>query len=256
LVFLFLPHATAVGQETGGAHTLHLLGYEPGHLQLQEENLIPKVFDGIAHAFTYRFERVGETYRLFQFGFTYTNPKTDIEREFGGSEEYGKINGQFHLEYTHDPIHLSKGRADFYLGPRASYTYSLSYLHGWDSHAYWGSYLSLGPNGVARVDLGQGRVWHTTLGLSLAGLYSRPDLTRRYKTEDWSLGHILKITHERYSPGLWTNAFQIQGGTEVRLPVRHRTLAVGYASYFSRIERAGGKPLREMIHRIGMRIGL
>lgn len=253
--FLLIHGGMLGAQDHGEPRTYHFLGYEPGHIQLKESNLIPKVFSGLAHTLTYGFERAGETLHSFQFAFIHNNPKTDIERDYVGGEDHTKINGQFHFQYSYDPVHLSRRGVHLYLGPRLSYTYSLSYLHGWDSHAYWGNYLSLGSSSVVRVDLRNDRAWQTTLNLSLAGLYARPDLIRRYKTEDWSVSHILKITNRRYSVGLWDNAFQIQISTEYRLPIRgRRFLALGLASYYSRIKREEGRPLREVIHRIVARI--
>jgi len=213
------------------------------------------VFRGIAHTLTYGFERATRTYQSFRFAFLYGNPATRIENDFAGPSDYTKINGQFHFSYSYDPVDLSRGSVHYYFGPRLSYTYSLSYLHGWDSHAYWGNYLSLGPSNVVRVDLGDDRAWQTTLDLALIGFYSRPDLIRRYKVKDWSLWHILKLTNERYSAGLWSNAFQLQLATEYRSPILGpRFLALAYSCYYSRITTDEGRPLQELIHRIGARI--
>jgi hypothetical protein len=255
---LLLVHAGAISaQDHLASRTHHYLGYEPGHIQLKEANLIPKVFSGLAHSLTYGFETAGGTYRSFQFTFVYDNPSTGIEREFDGPEGYTKINGQFHFSYSHDPVHLSSGNLHYYFGPRLSYTYSLSYLHGWDSHAYWGNYLSLGPSNVLRLSIKDNQMWQTALDLSLVGLYSRPDLFRQYKVQDWSFFHILRITNEGYTAGLWNNAFQLRFSTEYRFAIRgSRLLALGYSSYYSRVTGSEGRPLQELIHRLIARIML
>lgn len=257
LVGLLLVHGGSVdAQDRPASRTYHYFGYEPGYIQLKESNLIPKPFGGMAHSLIYGFERAGDTYRSFQFLFAFSSPETRIERDYEGEEDYTKINGQFHFQYSYDPLHLARNGVHLYLGPRLSYTHSLSYLHGWDSHAYWGNFLSLGSSGVARIDMGEDQTWQTVLNLSLAGFYSRPDLHREYKVEDWSLFHILKITNERYAAGFWDDAFQMGLSTEYRFALRGARVALGYSSYYSRIARDGGRPLQESIHRIIARIVL
>ena len=94
------------------------------------------------------------------------------------------------------------------------------------------------------------------LNLSLFGFYNRPDKIRLYKVEDWSFSNIIKITNENYTPGYWSNAFQIQLSTEYRFVLNKRILTIKYNFFYSRIKGEKSEPLFELIHRIGAIISL
>lgn len=242
-------------QNSENTITHHYFGYEPGFIQLKEMNLIPKVHKGIIHIVTYSFEKTNKNYQSFKFVFGYNNPKTSIERKAENSNDYDKKNGQIFLNYSYNFNILNKKNIYYYLGSMLSYTYSISYYRGWDSHAYWGNYLSLGPNNVLRIELNNNRSWLTSLNFSLIGFYNRPDHIRLYKVEDWSFNNIIKITNDNYTLGLWDNAFQVQFQTEYRFAIfKSKSFAVDYSFHFSRLKSNESNPLLELIHRIGAKI--
>ena len=237
--------------------THHYFGYNPGYIQLKEMNLIPKVHNGMINAVTYCFERTGRNYQSFHFLFGYSNPKTSIERESPDFQNYRKNQGQVHFRYSYLFGLANLNNIHYYLGPKLSYTYSLSYYYGWDSHAYWGNYISIGPENLILVDFPDRFSWLTSLDLSLLGLYNRPDAIRLYKQEDWSFFHIIGKTNSNYQAGILTNALQVRFRTECRLACsRKYHVAFHYCFYYSRIKSSNSKTLFELIHSIGISIFL
>ena len=258
ILLLSLPSSNKIvnAQNSEKSNTQHYIGYEPGIIQLREMNLIPKVHSGMINNLTYVFEKANINYQSFIFVFGYSRPKTAIERNEGISDKYDKNNGHLLLQYSYNLSIFNGNNIKYYLGPKLAYSYSLSYYHGWDSHAYWGNYFSLGPNNYLLINLNDNRSWAATLNLSLFGFYNRPDKMRLYKVEDWSFGNIIKITNKKYTAGYWTNAFQIQLSAEYRTVLEKRKFAVKYNFFYSRIKSENSEPLFELIHRIGAIISL
>lgn len=255
ILLFFLLCSAITAQNTGNTKTHHYFGYQLGGIQLKEKNLIPKVHRGVIHILTYGFEKRQENYKIFQFVFGYSNPKTTIEREAERAEDYDKINGQIYLKYSYNFKVFNRKNINLYIGPKFSYTYSLSYYEGWDSHAYWGNYLSTGPSSVLTVDLKDNKSWLFSLDLSLLGFYNRPDCIRLYKEEDWSFKNVLKTTNENYNLGLFSNAFQLNFKTEYRFPVsKGKYFTFVYTVYFSRIKSKNSKSLLELFYSIGGKI--
>jgi hypothetical protein len=242
-------------QDTAEPGMLHCIGYQPGYLQIREMNLIPKVHRGMFHCISYGFEIRKRDYQVFRFAIGYANPKTSIERKSPDFNDYDKNQGQIHFNYAHLFSVPGSEKIRYYLGPMVSYTYSISNYYGWDSHAYWGNFFSLGPKFLVRADLVGDRTLQASLDFSLFGFYNRPDAIRLYKVEDWSFARIVRISNQNYKAGIFTNAFQSRFSAEYRFGGSGTCrLALIYGLYYSRIVGADSRQLVELINRVGLNI--
>jgi hypothetical protein len=251
ITLLLLPGAAAEGQLPPPPGSKHSLGYSLGFQQSREELLMPKVHRGALHIFSYQYEDISDRYRMFRFNLGFGKLKTVIE------DDPATIHGGVWLRYRHAFNLLRRGDVLLYVGPTASVTSSISYYDSWDeSHVYWADCLSLGPSGVLCVP-DRDNLWLTSLDLSLFGLFTRPDPVRLNAEEDWSLADVLRLINRHYRLGSFSDAGQLDVNTEYRSTLtRGGYLAFSYAFQWSRIRAPDGRPLTEMLHRVGIRVSL
>ena len=230
----------------------HNISYGIGSNQIKEENLIPKVHQGLMHYISYGFEIRSNSYNHFQFNFGYGTLKTEIENEALS------INARLSFGYCHNFKILESANLCYYLGPQSSFTSSLAEYENWDeAHAYWGNYFSLGPSNVAFIKLDESKLLFLRLDLALLGLYTRPDYNRLYANEYWTFSNIMKIMNSHYHFGFWNNAFQMNASTEYRTPIfKEYNLSLSILIYYSQIQAEDGKPLKELIYKLGFGIWL
>jgi hypothetical protein len=252
ILLLLLFYSSAMGQTPEPGKIRYSLGYGFGLIQSKEENLIPKVHRGVANFLDFRIEKKDDLYRLFQLQLGYGKLKTAIENEAVS------FNAQLSLSYCHDFKIIENKRYGYYLGPRASFTSSLSEYENWDeAHAYWGNFLSLGSSNILFMTLDKNKFWITQLDISMVGCYTRPDKHRLYANEYWTFSNIIKIMNSHYQFGFWNHAFQLKVATEYRTPLfADHLLALSFSVYYSRLKADDGNPLKELIHRMSVGVWL
>jgi hypothetical protein len=75
--------------------------------------------------------------------------------------------------------------------------------------------------------------------------------------EDWALADVLRLINRHYRPGTFARADQLDVNTEYRATlIRGGYLAFSYTFQWSRIRAPDGRPLTEILHRVGIRVSL
>ena len=251
LAHMFLIRVPLYGQgET--TTTRHALGYSLGVTQIKEENLLPKVHSGLTHTLTYELHREGNSGHSATIQLGYGCVSTQIDRD------EGSFNARLSLSYS--PLFRVRqgGGFAYFLGPRISYSSSLSEYQTWDeAHAYWGTSLSLGVSNVVSLDLGTARDLTFCFDCSLLGITSRPERFRLYANERWTFSNIVGIMNSGYQFGFANDVFQLNTTARYRTPVfSSQFLALSCSLYYSRLNIDGGNPLREIITSIGIGLWL
>jgi hypothetical protein len=251
LVLVFQSAVGLYGQGLSNS-TNHTLGYSLGFVQAKEENLVPKVHSGAMHSLTYSMEMMNDVYHCLEFQLGYGSLSTAID------QDAGSMNAQLMLGYSCNFKMYERNTLTYCLGPKISYTSSLSEYQTWDeAHAYWGTSLSLGASSVVFVELESNQSLVMHLDLSLLGFSARPDQHRLYSNEHWTFSNIMTIMNRDYRFGVWNNTFQLKASAEYRTPVAGSSTLVLFSSlYYSRLKADAGNPLREIISRIGIGVGL
>jgi hypothetical protein len=223
-----------------------------GFNQIKERNLLPLVHRGMLTELSFESEKIKRNLRQFQFSFIYSRLKTSLE------EMSKSANIKLEINYSYNIPIFQKKNFRYYLGPQASICYSFMLYPNWDeSHSYWADYLSLGANNIFSFSLRHESEWFTSLHFSLFSFFSRPDETRPYKMDDYSLGGILKAFNTGIEPGLINKVLQINLKTEYRFPVFvTKREAITFNMDIIRISGNNGQPIFQMINQFGIKIML
>jgi hypothetical protein len=251
LFVVFQSFGVILGQGKSTS-TNHYFGYSIGIAQAKEENLLPKVHSGVIHTIAYLLESKGTSYQSLEFQLGYGTLATAI------ANDAGSMNAQLLLGCSYDLKIRENGSSTCYLGPRIAFTSSLSEFETWDeAHAYWGNCISLGAGSVLFVALQSEKSLVMRADLSLLGISTRPDQHRLYANEHWTFSNIVTIMNRNYRFGAWNSAFQFRASAEYRTSfVGSSSLAFSFSLYYSRLKADEGNPLKEIISRIGIGVGL
>ena len=188
LVFIMLLIGCRINgqdQDSLSRHKNYSVGIQFGLNQIREMNLLPLAHRGTLSELSFETEKKKNSLRLFQFYFTYSRVRTNME------ELFPSANIRLGLNYSYNFQIYRKNNFRYYLGPNSTLNYSFMIYPNWDeSHNYWANFLTLGANSILSVALRNECEWVTALNFSIIGIFSRPEEIRPYKIDDNTSGEV------------------------------------------------------------------
>lgn len=253
IIFFLFADSLLYGQDTTGkfpGDSFHTIGISAGVNQVKEENLLPLVHTGYILNVYYEYRSLKASYQEVQLILGFSRIAADPE------DITKSVNILIKPSYSFCFNLIRKPDFNFYLGPEAGGSYSLSYFPNWDdSHVYWANYFTLGAAAMAQYNLADDRRFQFRLSIPFISFFSRPELLRLYKSDDASFGGIVKSAHSDIQAGLWDSVFALGLCIEYQFPVfRTKTEAISYSLEYARVKKDDGNPFQQLIHQIGLKI--
>jgi len=253
VTFLLLVNLFIYGQDSTGiipGNSFHTVGISAGINQIKEENLLPLVHTGYIVNILYEYQNIKKSYQNIQL-------ILGIGRVVADPEDITKsVNFLIKPSYSFCFNLVRKSGFNFFLGPQAGGSYSLSYYPSWDdSHVYWADFISLGSTAFGQYILTEDRRFQFQLSIPLISFYSRPESLRLFKADHSSFGEILRSSYSNIKAGLWDAVFAIRLCVEYQFPVfRTKTEAFSYTLEYTRVKADGGNPFQQLIHQLGLKV--
>jgi len=232
--------------------SIHAIGFGAAVNQMKEENLLPRVHSGFLVDLSYEYRRFGERYQNVQIALGFS--RLSAEPEDLAATASILINAS----YAYDFRLVEKEDLIFLLGPEARLLYSVTLFPKWDdSHLYWASLWSMGPNAVALFGLKSRSRIAVRLSLPIISLYSRPPADRLYKMDEGSFDQVVRSLHSDLRLGAWNAFFYLHLEVEYQFPVfQHSEEAISYSLDRLWIRRDDGNPFSQLIHQIALKVML
>jgi len=237
-------------QENNSFYKSSSFQLDAGSIQINEENLMPKVHHGLYYGLKYGHSKQKKNITTFHIGLGFSRLKTAYE-DLSPSANV-QLQGDF--RYLFEMI--QKNNFTYHLGPEAGLVYDLSYFPNWDeSHLYWVSNLALGIRNRFNYQVNARQSLVVDLGFSLFSLFSRPELDRLYKIDDISIGGILENLHSNFQGGTINKSVFLSIQAEYQFHTGENiTQAICYAYDFNRVKSKEGFPFLENVHKIGLKM--
>jgi len=224
----------AYAQEQDEALPVQSVILQSGLNTFREDLLIPKVHRGSISSLGYAFEKERKIYFYLAASLGLGPVKTVLETE---SQTW---NAHIRLSFMPGYQFFQSGRVSLRAGMKLNYTLEMMEYPVWDeSRAYWSTSLSAGPWCSLELDLNNTVSWLNTVSFCSPGVLSRPDEYRLYAQEEWTLGHVLEITHSNFIAGSLQPIRVGEFKTELRMPFTERKqVSISYLLHYARTARS------------------
>jgi hypothetical protein len=223
--------------------------FQTGYIQLKENNLHSRVFNGFQYVFSYTVILEKENQQKFQVSLGNSNLKAGPEVGLNSLSALLQINYNYFFNIQ------SNNRWDYYAGIGSKLNYNISFFENWDeSHLYWANFLDLNFSQQLSLKTINGNSFTGTLTLPVFHFLSRPKVNREYKMDDFSLGGILKSFHNQPQFQFFSKSFYLEGAVEYKY--NKKAGFYPYLSYnfgFYALETNYSNSKQSIHHRIGLK---
>ncbi len=214
-----------------------------GFQQFKDENLHPKVFHGPAFGFSYLHSGVGRNISEYSTGLKFSAINTNYE-SFPSAFSI-IIQGNYrYLFYI-----LNSDKFSWYLGPAADLQYGANAYFNWDeSHLYYANYLGTGAGNRVSYVAGK-KTFEIDLVVPVISVVCRPNLNRRYKIDDMTVGGVIKNMASNPEIALPNSNFYLKTDLDMKFHFgRGKSGVFGYNFIYHYVHTSNGNPYQNIEH--------